>query len=85
MSAARPALPALRRWMTRTIAAQAELAPVDVDVTAPFSDFGVDSVFVLSWCADLEDEFGVDLDPSEVWNYPSIEELARYLASGSPA
>jgi len=76
-------VPALRSWMSRTLAVHAGTEPAVISTSAPFTDFGVDSVFVLGWCTDLEDAFGIEVDPALVWEHPSIEALARYLAGAA--
>ncbi|MDX6313966.1 MAG: hypothetical protein QOF84_4357 [Streptomyces sp.] len=50
----------------------------------PLADFGLDSVAALSLYGDIEEEYGPLIEPSDIWEYPSVRELARYLAMRDP-
>jgi acyl transferase domain-containing protein len=51
--------------------------PVAEDV--PFTEYGLDSVAALSLYGDIEEEFGPVIDPTDIWVYPTVQELAAYL------
>ncbi|OKJ94670.1 hypothetical protein AMK26_33300 [Streptomyces sp. CB03234] len=53
--------------------------PVDEDV--PLTSQGLDSVAALNLYGDIEEEFGPLLDPTDLWEYPTVSALARCLAS----
>ncbi|TBU96224.1 acyl carrier protein [Phytopseudomonas dryadis] len=44
------------------------------------SEYGLDSIVALTLVGDLEDELGVALEPTLVWDYPTVDALAHYLA-----
>ncbi|MCB1029433.1 MAG: acyl carrier protein, partial [Microthrixaceae bacterium] len=46
----------IARWLTSRIARFANVADAEVDPTAPFSSFGVDSLAAAELMADLETE-----------------------------
>lgn len=63
----------------------AELAKVEeaaVDVTAPFTSYGLDSLDAVIMAQDLEDWLGFEVSPTLVWDYPHPQALAHYLATG---
>ncbi|WP_055587532.1 acyltransferase domain-containing protein [Streptacidiphilus griseoplanus] len=45
----------------------------------PFTDLGLDSVAALSLYGDIEEEFGPVIDPTDIWVYPTVQELSAYL------
>ena len=42
----------------------------------PLAELGLDSVYALTLCGDIEDEFALEVDPTIVWDYPTIRQLA---------
>ena len=49
-----------------------------------FAEQGLDSVASLSLYGDLEEEFGLLIDPTDIWSHPTVRELSRYLALRDP-
>jgi len=74
----------LREWLRERVAAYGDVPAGGVDVDAQLTDLGLDSVYALTLCGDIEDTFGIDLDPSVIWDHGTIRELADALA-GMPA
>ena len=46
----------------------------------PFVDYGLDSVQAVSIVGDLETWLGRSLSPTLIWDFPTIEDLAKHLA-----
>ena len=42
----------------------------------PLAELGLDSVYALTLCGDIEDTYELDVDPTIVWDYPTIRSLA---------
>jgi acyl carrier protein len=57
------------------------MQPDDVDLSQPFASFGLDSARALVLVADLETWLGRRVPPIVLWNYPTVEVLARHLAA----
>jgi acyl carrier protein len=72
---------AITQWLVNRIAAQLECTADDIDVTMPFSAYGLDSVAAVALSGDLQDWLGVKLSPTLTWDYPTIELLAEFLAT----
>lgn len=70
-------------WLVKWLARQAGVAASQIDPRRPLSSFGLDSMTALSMIGDLEQWLGCTLSPSLVWNYPTVEKLAAYLAGES--
>lgn len=68
-----------RRLITH-VALAANEDPGEIDIRQPFSAYALDSAAAADMTAQLEDWLGVSLSPTLIWDYPSIEQLARHLA-----
>lgn len=50
-----------------------------IDPAADFDQLGLDSVMAVALVLDLEEWSGLDLEPSLLFEYPTINELAGYV------
>ncbi|MFG1677331.1 acyl carrier protein [Micromonospora sp. NPDC049282] len=73
----------LRPWLRDRVADFINRDPATIDTAAPLADLGLDSVYALALCGEIEDHLGVPLEPTIVWDHPSIDALTEYL-SGLP-
>jgi acyl transferase domain-containing protein/acyl-CoA synthetase (AMP-forming)/AMP-acid ligase II/acyl carrier protein len=71
---------ALRSWLIARIAARLGAKTNAIDINKPFAGYGLDSVAAIQLAADLEERLGHTVSPTLVYQYPSIETLARHLA-----
>lgn len=55
-----------------------------LDLTAPISGYGLDSVSVASVLAEAENWTGRRIDPDLLWKQPSIRTLADHLSASAP-
>ncbi|GAA3947108.1 hypothetical protein GCM10023085_31640 [Actinomadura viridis] len=69
----------LGAWLTELVAAYAELPPGRIDPGRPLADYGLDSVYALAVCSDIEDRFGLAVEPTLAWDHPTVEAIARHL------
>jgi acyl carrier protein len=74
-----PNLEQIQEWMVDRIAKLLEIDPEEVDVTVPFDRYGLDSAAAIGLTADLEDWLQQELDPTLLYDYPTIQELSKYL------
>jgi acyl-CoA synthetase (AMP-forming)/AMP-acid ligase II/acyl carrier protein len=78
--AAAPTESAITSWLIGRLARESGLHADDIDLGQPFSSFGLDSARALVLVGDLETWLGRRLPPIVLWNYPTVEALARHLA-----
>ena len=71
---------AIAAWLVSRLARESGLDDDEIDLTQPFASFGVDSARALLLVGDLEAWLGRRLPPIVLWNYPTVEALARHLA-----
>ena len=67
-------------WLISYLAELLEIEPDEVDITIPFDRYGLDSSVAVGMTGDLEDWLGRELDPTLVYDYPTVELLAQHLA-----
>jgi len=71
----------IRNWLMVAFANALKTTVEEVDTNAPFVNFGLDSIAAVELSADLGDWLGQRISPTVIWDYPSIEELARHLST----
>lgn len=75
----------IEQWFINYLAEQLDLSADRIDVTIPFDDFALDSATAIAMTGDLEDWLGRGVDPTLVYDYPTISDLAEYLAQDKPS
>jgi len=81
---ARPSSPLseadIAAWLVTRLAHESGLDPDELDPGQPFASFGIDSARALLLVGDLETWLGRRVPAIALWNYPTVEALARHLA-----
>lgn len=75
-----PTYDTLVDWLTDRIAACLSTDPASIETDVTFGDYGLDSVFALNLCTDLEQDFGILAQPTLTWDYPTIDAVAGHLS-----
>lgn len=70
----------IQDWLSKQIAIQTGSDPDEIDIRIPFHRYGLDSVQAMNIASLGEQQFGIQLSPLEMWNYPNIASLSKYLA-----
>ncbi len=70
----------VQSWMKQWFANRLSLSPQQIDSHANFAYYGVDSSLAMQFCAALEKYLQRDINPSLLWSYSTIEQLAHYLS-----
>lgn len=69
----------VRDWLADRIALYLDKLSDELDPEVPLAEYGLDSVYVVSVLGEVEDRYGLRLDPTVVWEYPTVTALAGYL------
>ncbi|MFF5403872.1 acyl carrier protein [Streptomyces misionensis] len=69
----------IRRWLTERAAYYLECPVEELDPGVPLAELGLDSVYALTLCGDVEDRYGLVLEPSAAWDHPSLDALTAHL------
>jgi acyl carrier protein len=73
---------ALEEWLANRLATVLGTPPAAIDLRTPFASYGLDSRAAIKLSGELERLLGRRLSPTLAWDYPTIEDLARFLARG---
>jgi len=76
-------LESIQDWVIHWMVRELRLEDTFVDASKPFAHYGMDSVKAVELAQALEDWLGSTLkfEATMAWNFPTIESLARHLAS----
>jgi acyl carrier protein len=77
----RPDVMEVKRWLIERVALYLEKSPKEIDPASPLAEMGMDSIYALSLCGDIEDNLNLAVEPTLAWDHPSIEAIAGYLVS----
>jgi acyl carrier protein len=70
----------IQDWLVDQLAGRTRLNPDDIDISAPFESFALESADALVLLNQLEQWLGCPVPPVLIWNYPTIELLSQRLA-----
>src|SRR5579864_8545862 len=73
---------AISAWLVARLAEVLGVAPQDIDIREPLTNFGLTSRDAVGLSGDLEDWLERRLSPTLAYEYPTVEALARYLGGG---
>ncbi|WP_327243880.1 acyl carrier protein [Streptomyces sp. NBC_01320] len=70
---------ATRDWLIELVADYLERPPAVIPPDASLISMGLDSVYAVALCGDLEDRFGLELDAALVWEHPTVDALVSHV------
>ncbi|MEL6489997.1 MAG: acyl carrier protein [Cyanobacteria bacterium J06634_6] len=71
---------AIREWIVSYISDLLEVSADEIDTEISFDRYGLDSSAAIGLTGDLEDWLGKEVDPTLLYDYPTVEGLVEYLA-----
>jgi acyl carrier protein len=71
---------AIADWLTGWIARELPMPLDEIDRDEHLESYGMSSLLVVTLSGELEDLVGRPIDPSAVYDRPTINQLADYLA-----
>ncbi len=72
----------LRRWLVDYLIDPIGLSPDEIDCDAPMKDLAVGSADAVVMIGELSELLGRELSPVDLWQYPTVNALAKYLTGG---
>jgi acyl carrier protein len=69
------------RWLTARLAVYLEVSATTIDLMVPLAEMGVDSVHAISLVGDVEAHFDIDVDPTMIFDYPTLSHIAEYIST----
>lgn len=73
----------IKNWCASYIGEILEIEPDEIDTAVPFDRYGLDSSAAITLTGDLEEWSGLELDPTLMYDYPTINALSEYLAQSN--
>jgi acyl-CoA synthetase (AMP-forming)/AMP-acid ligase II/3-oxoacyl-(acyl-carrier-protein) synthase/acyl carrier protein len=75
------------QWLRALMVTRRQTPDALIDISEPFSSFGLSSIEAVEIAAQIEDESGRQVPATALWEYPSIRAFATFLAGDemSPA
>jgi acyl carrier protein len=77
---AAPSAAEIQAWIIAYLAELLEVDAEEVDVSLPFDRYGLDSAVAIGLTGDLEDWLKTRLDPTLLYDYPTVTALSKHLA-----
>jgi acyl carrier protein len=74
----------IRERLVREIAEAASLPVERIDSREPFASYGLASLEAVYLVGKLETWLGVSLEATLLWDHPTIDALAKHLATVTP-
>ena len=70
----------IQDWLVTFLARQLEVSEAAIDTQASFDSFAIDSATAVGMTGELEEWLGAPVDPTIVYDYPTIEAVSEHLA-----
>lgn len=70
----------LQSWLVNRVSEETGAKPADIDINAPFARLGLDSTSAVALTGEIEELLNTDLDPTLVFEFPTIAKLSAHLA-----
>ncbi|GGS52945.1 hypothetical protein GCM10010156_09630 [Planobispora rosea] len=69
----------IHHWLRAQVGSYVMRAPEEIDPLVPVAQYGMDSVYSLSLCGDIEAEYGLEIEPTLVWEHPTVAAMADHI------
>lgn len=69
----------IAQWLTGKVGSYLKVDPAEIDPSRPLAEYGLDSVYALTLCGEIEDDLGVVVEATLAWDYPTVAALAGHL------
>jgi acyl carrier protein len=70
----------IQSWLVSYLAELLEINTDEVETTIPFDRYGLDSSALVGITGDLEDFLKIGVDPTLLYDYPTVKSLSEHLA-----
>jgi acyl carrier protein len=69
----------IQAWMVDYLSELLEVNQDEIDINVPFDRYGLDSSAAVGMTGDLEDWLGIEIDPTVIYDYPTVGALSQHL------
>jgi acyl carrier protein len=74
-----PSLEEIQRWIVRHLSESLAVPPETIKRSGVFNELGVDSTIGIEMTGSLSDWLALELDPTVVYDFPTVTLLANQL------
>lgn len=71
----------LDTWLVETVATYLAIPTSQIEPRTSLQTLGLDSAHAMALCVDIEDRWGILVEPTLAWDYPTIDAIATHLRS----
>jgi acyl carrier protein len=71
----------LEEWLIEQLASQLNVPKKEIDPVRRLEEYGLDSLEAVALTGELEAKLGRPVDPTILWDYPSVRAVATFLAT----
>ncbi|MEC3614235.1 type I polyketide synthase [Bacillus stercoris] len=68
-------------WLVTLFSEELKIAAEDFETDEPFQEYGIDSIILAQLVQQMNEQLNGDIDPSILFEYPTIESFAHWLIS----
>ena len=69
----------LYEFLRKQIAQRTKMTASDIQADAVLADLGLQSIDAVLMCGDVEDHFGVEMDPAAVFEHKTLDSFAQFI------
>ncbi|MCX5011202.1 acyl carrier protein [Streptomyces sp. NBC_00555] len=69
----------IRDWLADRVAFYLEVSADSIPPDVKFVEMGLDSVYAMTMCGDIEDRFELEVEPTIAWDHPTVAALTAHL------
>ncbi|MFE7462551.1 acyl carrier protein [Streptomyces sp. NPDC057499] len=69
----------LQSWLITRVGEYVPDLDEEVDPHQDLGEYGLDSIAVVAFTADVEDRLAIRVEPTALWDHPTIAQLAKFL------
>ncbi|MFH9605905.1 acyl carrier protein [Streptomyces sp. NPDC017448] len=69
----------VRAWLTERVAYFLDVTPQDIASDVLLVEIGLDSVYALTLCGDVEERFGIVVEATLAWDHPTVDALTAHI------
>lgn len=69
----------VRAWLTERVAYFLDVTPQDIASDVLLVEIGLDSVYALTLCGDVEERFGIVVEATLAWDHPTVDALTDHI------
>lgn len=73
----------ITEWLVAYMSDLLEIEPDEIDVETSFARYGLDSSAAVMLTGDLESWLGQEIEPTIMYDYPTIADLAAHLSQSN--